>query len=92
MAKFLVHIYGLIPADFKDVELEFEGPVNLRRLEEEIVKLYEPQIEEQYLSDEGLLNHRFVITGDKYGKKIDYELPDLTPIEEIWFVIPLAGG
>jgi hypothetical protein len=38
------------------------------------------------------LNHRFVITGDKYGKKIDYQLPDLTPIEEIWFAVPLAGG
>ncbi len=92
MAKLLLHIYGLIPADFKDVELEFEGPVNLRLLEEEIIKLYGPDIEEQYISDEGLLNHRLVITGDKYGKKIDYDLQDLTPIEEIWFVVPLAGG
>jgi hypothetical protein len=92
MAKLLLHIYGLIPADFIDVELEFEGPVNLRRLEEEIIKRYGNKIEEQYISEEGLLNHRFVITGDKYGKKIDYQLPDLTPIEEIWFAVPLAGG
>ena len=92
MAKLLLHIYGLIPADFKDVELEFEEPVNLRHLEEEIIKRYGQEIEERYISREGLLNHRFVISGDKYGKKIDYDLPDLTHIEEIWFVVPLAGG
>jgi molybdopterin/thiamine biosynthesis adenylyltransferase len=56
MAKLLLHIYGLIPADFIDVELEFEGPVNLRRLEEEIIKRYGNKIEEQYISSDNALS------------------------------------
>ncbi len=92
MAKLLVHIYGLIPGDFKDVEMEFEGSISLERLELEIIDLYGQEIQPQYINGEGLMNHKYVISGDKLGKRVDYSNHDLSMLKEIWFIVPLAGG
>ena len=92
MPKLLVHLYGIIPGEFGDIELEIQAPFTLEELEKELIKRYGIKIPAVYISDKGLLNHQQVISGDMLGKRIDYDTPDISDIAELWFVVPMAGG
>jgi len=92
MHKLLVHIYGIIPGEFKEIELEVEKALTLEQLERELTRRFGSKIPELYKLDNGLLNHQQVISGDMQGKRIDYDMPDISQGGEIYFVVPIAGG
>lgn len=91
MAKIKCHLYGLIPAKFIKEEIDIPDPVNLEKLECEIVKMFGQDIHEDYLNDRGLLNHQIVRAGDSAGNRLNYE-SDISGIDEIWFIVPISGG
>jgi len=92
MAKLRVHLYGLIPGSFKDVEIETVGRISLEELERQIVSLYGEEIHKDFITYEGLLDHSLIVCGDKHGNRIDYACKDVGFLEEIWFVVLLSGG
>jgi hypothetical protein len=92
MPKLLMHLYGIIPGEFGDIELETQAPLKLEELEKELIRRYGSKIPSIYISDNGLLNHQQVISGDMQGKRIDYDTQDISHVGEIWFVVPIAGG
>ncbi|HHW40659.1 MAG TPA: MoaD/ThiS family protein [Syntrophomonadaceae bacterium] len=92
MSKIKVHFYGLIKGDFFVQEFEVDSLYTLGDLEKDIVRIYGNDINEDYKSNEGLLNHKLVRVGDVSGKRLDDLNTDISGLSEIWFVVPFAGG
>lgn len=92
MPKIKVHFCGLIRGDFFDEDFEIEPDETLGNLEKRIVAKYIEDISADYKSAGGLLNHKLVRIGDATGKKLDNPDMSIGDLNEIWFVVPFAGG
>jgi hypothetical protein len=91
MAKITVHVYGLIPGNFFDVNIQVEEPVSLSKLEKQLIALFEDKISPEYITSTGLINHEKVVPFAE-GRTLQYDTTDLSHLNEIWFIVPLTGG
>lgn len=87
----LIHLYGIIPGKYFDIKMELPQDSTLEAVERRIVEEYREEISEQYITPEGLLNHSCIVVVNKDGRSID-GATELKGVEEIWFIIPVAGG
>lgn len=69
-----------------------DSPYTLGDLEKDIVGRYGNNINNDYKSSEGFLNHKLVRVGDVSGKRLDDLNTDISGLSEICFVVPFSGG
>ena len=92
MPRVMVRLYNVIPGRSIEDTLECQVPVTLERLEREIIKRHRAELPGEYLNEDGLFNHRLIISGDAKGNRLDYRHPDIDGGSEVWFMVPMVGG
>lgn len=91
MPKITIYLYGLIPGKFVDTVYSLAEGSTLETVENLVLEQYGAEIPAQYKEDNQRLNHNLVIAGNDQGERLSYT-SDISKTQEIWFIVPLAGG